>query len=632
MESIEPIQNLQNSRKLVEIIVSQTSPPTQPHQATYKNTWGVVAEQYCEVSVVTAEDYSRRSAGSAGSALYRLLVDDKTYVNIPKLLEFLKGCIPDKPLFVTSGCPQAGAVLRSVGGLAIADNLVNSSQFRACNYLGQIDPTKCAMCPANHPTSSSDDVICYGNMSSDAMEVYHAHLFPMPPIPKVPAPDNKWTLVTAYFNLAARVSQATNEKPEDCRSFEHYMVHSSHTLGLNQNLIIFCEPEAYPRIHEIRKAYGLLEKTKFYVMQLDDFPYSQYAPQIIENRKKFPSRDPRNTIGYILLMIAKYTMLKMATLENPFKSTHFGWINICISRMGLRNVEYLGRALAEYRDKFSMAYIDYVPQVVVKDLATYYEPGGRCTMCSGFFTGNRFYMYRMCNLIEETFAQHIKAGYGHADEQIYASVYFDHPELIQHYVADYWEMITNYTELYEDPKKTALLCLLPRAAAYDDHKVAHLAARTIWRAYRKGYITLSAREVLQLLDQYIIAVYRDSPETRGAVGIEIIEYLQSRTSDVAFQQAVQELYGAGAGHLLRNTDYFYDTLPPEQRPKFNVAVYLSQVTEDALQKIKSQYAGMKVFIYGDFPLTANSFITSNPVIRTKNVVYQVPYDFTDKVN
>ena len=74
-------------------------------------------------------------------------------------------------------------------------------------------------------------------------------------------------------------------------------------------------------------------------------------------------------------------------------------------------------------------------------------------MCSGFFTGNAEYMYKVCDLIENKFLQYLELGYGHADEQLYSPVYFENPELFEQYYGDYHEMITNYKYIYDCPEK-----------------------------------------------------------------------------------------------------------------------------------------------------------------------------------
>lgn len=61
-------------------------------------------------------------------------------------------------------------------------------------------------------------------------------------------------------------------------------------------------------------------------------------------------------------------------------------------------------------------------------------------------------MYKVCDLIEKKFLYYLEEGYGHADEQLYSPVYFENPDLFEHYYGDYQQMITNYVEIYEKPE------------------------------------------------------------------------------------------------------------------------------------------------------------------------------------
>lgn len=119
--------------------------------------------------------------------------------------------------------------------------------------------------------------------------------------------------------------------------------------------------------------------------------------------------------------------------------------------MGFNNLKYLDDALAVKRDKFSTCYIDYIPKRLVDNTHEYYRRG-RCGMCSGFFTGNKEYMYKVCDLIESKFIYYLILGYGHADEQLYTPVYFENIDLFEHYYGDYQQMITNYKFIYECPE------------------------------------------------------------------------------------------------------------------------------------------------------------------------------------
>ena len=66
-----------------------------------------------------------------------------------------------------------------------------------------------------------------------------------------------WTVVTAYFDLTKKpdASQQINE-----RDRTHYLVNAISTLSLDQNMIIFCEPENEELLRSLRPSW-LLNKT-----------------------------------------------------------------------------------------------------------------------------------------------------------------------------------------------------------------------------------------------------------------------------------------------------------------------------------------------------------------------------------
>jgi hypothetical protein len=271
--------------------------------------------------------------------------------------------------------------------------------------------------------------------------------------------NSNWTLVTAYFNLT-KCPDASREIIE--RSKDYYFSHSYSTLSLPYNLVIYCDRDSLENIENIRPAY-LANKTKYVVCEFDELQFKKnkvhldetfhdYRETIIDNREKNPYHfDNRNTASYYLFCMSRYLMLKEVIEENHFQSTHFAWINFCIERMGFKNLIHLDECLSVNRNKFSTCYIDYIPHNLIKNTKEYYQHG-RCSMCSGFFTGNKEHMYKVCDLIENKFLEYLEQGYGHADEQLFSPVYFENPELFEHYYGDYSQMITNYVYVYDAPE------------------------------------------------------------------------------------------------------------------------------------------------------------------------------------
>jgi len=305
------------------------------------------------------------------------------------------------------------------------------------------------------------------------------------------APVSPWTVVTAYFDLT-KMPDAT--AAINARDRKHYLESAATTMNLDQNLVIFCEEDMLEELKALRPA-RLLEKTRFYTVDFEDLPMTKYRVKIAENRlRQSYAPDPRNTPSYYLLCMARYALLKRVMEENPFGSTHFSWLNLCIERMGFSNIVHLEEVYsAPPRDKVSTTYIDYLSKEFIQNLPEYFK-FRRCTLCSGFFTGKKEYFMEFCNRIEEQFMEYLEAGYGHADEQLYSPVYFKYPELFDLYYGDYQQMVTNYRFTYENPGITLGL-VIPKSAAAGDWITCLNACKFLWTSHEQGKIVLSPTNV-----------------------------------------------------------------------------------------------------------------------------------------
>jgi len=273
---------------------------------------------------------------------------------------------------------------------------------------------------------------------------------------------SNWTIVTAYFDLT-KYDDANMLIKE--RDNNYYFTHAISTLSLPWNMVIYCDLKSLKRIQTIRSFYLREQsalKTRYIIRDFDNLKFNKngnimekrfndYRNQIKNNRVgKQIYNDERNNPSYYLFCISRYLFLQETIEQNPFESTHFAWLNFCIERMGYSNLLHLEEALSINRDKFSTCYIDYVPEDTVRNLPYYYMYGGRCSMCSGFFTGNSAYMYKACELVIDYFLKFLDLGYGHADEQLFSAIYFDYPNIFCHYYGDYHQMCTNYVSIYEN--------------------------------------------------------------------------------------------------------------------------------------------------------------------------------------
>jgi Bacterial protein of unknown function (HtrL_YibB) len=307
------------------------------------------------------------------------------------------------------------------------------------------------------------------------------------------ADTKNWTLVTGYFDLTQKsdANDAIRSRPASYYIDEH----GDGTLGLDQNLLVFCDRGLEDKLWSKRPKH-LHSRTRIIPMAFEDFPLTRHIAKVVQNRggDSCPVA-PRATASYYLFCMARYAMLKLAIRDNPFQSTHFAWINICIERYGFQNLIHLNESLGVQREKFSTCFIDYVPKTLTDNLEAYFggrrECFGRCSMCSGFFTGGAKFMKEVCDRLEVEFLRCLEAGYGHADEQLFPLVYFARPDLFDWYVGDYAEMITNYAHVY-DRVEQPIRNLIRNSLAAGDRDVCARACDIVWHSLETGKCSLTA--------------------------------------------------------------------------------------------------------------------------------------------
>lgn len=292
--------------------------------------------------------------------------------------------------------------------------------------------------------------------------------------------EKSYTFVTGYFDL----TKYEDASPEIKARPDSFYLQSAHTtMSLDANLIVFCEPKYRPQLAALRPKH-LRAKTMYVECEFEDFRLNKHRAQIDENRKTNPVADPRNTASYYLFCMARYAMVRQAILTNPFQSTHFAWINVCIERYGYKNIIALQDVIREYRDKFSTCYIDYIPRSMVANVPEYFK-WGRCSLCSGFFTGRGDYFLEFIQEIETQFLGYLNSGYGHADEQLYSPIFFRRPEIFQVYWADYGSMITNYVKIVDDVR-SVIVHLMENSNKHQDYSVCYPAGKAVWTYCHSG--------------------------------------------------------------------------------------------------------------------------------------------------
>jgi hypothetical protein len=441
--------------------------------------------------------------------------------------------------------------------------------------------------------TSDDQVMAYNNSLNKDSFIFNFE--------NIKNPD--WTLVTAFFDLN-KLSDSNSAN----RSKQYYMENAISTLSLPNNLVIYCDEENYDTIKNIRSNYDTdLLYTKFIVQNFEDFPLNSFREQIDQNRLINPSADQRNTTSYYLFCMSRYHMLKETVLENYFKSTHFGWINFCILRMGLLNVMELQNALELKRDKFSTVYIDYITKGEVEGNDDYFFiKRGKCSMCSGFFTGSAQYMTKVCKAIEIKFLKFMEMGYGHADEQLYSPVYFDNPEWFEQYFGDYFSMITNYRKCISKPNDV-INSLINRSFSDNNHKLCLKASENSLNGYLEKYYELEPSQLINICKNLFASAYFTGNLSKTELPLSIFyEILKGNYGIQIYRE-----FCTRAESVFKWID-LARFINPETKGK-EIKVY-----ENSFDFYPSEEFINILFLH-EAPITIQSLITADPVLRPNNL-------------
>lgn len=257
-----------------------------------------------------------------------------------------------------------------------------------------------------------------------------------------------WTVVTAYFDLTKEPDASPEIK---ARPDKHYLDAANMTMALESNLVVFCDAASESRLRALRPVH-LLERTRYVVREFSDFALvKEWGERVGRLKQNKDNWDARMTGSYYLFCMLRYVMLLEVMSTNPFGSSFFAWCNVCIERMGWASGKAFAGIWSERRERFSSCYIDYRTDAYVADEARYFYEG-KCSFCSGFFTGSEDYMARFCRLVLVEFERAAAKGLGHADEQLFSIVYKKHSWIFEPYLGDYQQMITNYCGITERPE------------------------------------------------------------------------------------------------------------------------------------------------------------------------------------
>jgi len=240
--------------------------------------------------------------------------------------------------------------------------------------------------------------------------------------------SNVVTLVTCFFDIS-------RSEKGDGRTIEEYMEWMKQTVLLNCNLYIVTEEKFKDFFMQHRpKEYN----TAIHIIEFGDLHYCKYINRMREimeseeykNKIQDPERIECRMPEYNVIQYSKFHCLQMAIEKNPFKSTHFGWMDAGISRFFYGtdiSVPYPGkkfeRFLQKTKDQLIIQKRGDLDRFPIDDTFVWRSVN---LLSGGMFLGSIPTIQRIAKQIEEIFVYHMLRNNNVNNEQLALAILWKH--------------------------------------------------------------------------------------------------------------------------------------------------------------------------------------------------------------
>ena len=283
--------------------------------------------------------------------------------------------------------------------------------------------------------------------------------------------------------------------------------------------------------------------------------------------------------------LAKSLLVKRTIVENPFKSTHFAWTNICLERYGYQNLSYMEEALSLFRNEFSICSPDYF-QMSLMDEPKEVTQNAHNYMCAGFFTGSAHCVSHVCHAIEREFLEYLLQGWIAAVPQLYYPIYFKHPDWFELYYGDLETLITNYHEIRQKPD-TILDKFIKNCFDHQFYPACYKACQRLLASYGQKYFTLTLEQLQRVcyykemshLLYHPLQITPQSPQVPSTIITLMYDITHTQRMEKYWVQAEPWAKLTFPMIIWTNQSFIYARIQHLFKDKSNVIIYQRELDE-----------------------------------------------------
>ena len=279
--------------------------------------------------------------------------------------------------------------------------------------------------------ANDDKAYIIETCAKDVMEIFSKNV-----VSKYP------TIVTMLYDIR-RLEKSQIERNRKIDSYINFSKQFLMRLPFPIVFFIDDNEETYNKIYNFRKELGLLDETYIYKNDLQNTFFYKHHSRLEHLQTQFQILNgeiQHETPLYVILNNNKFDCIDKTIELNPFKSSHFIWMDIGINHVA-ENVEKIYDWIDKVPDKIKQQCINpYTENVSPKQ---YFQMIYH-NMAGGLFSGSLENMKKYSELFKKKTEEIYNENWYQIDEAVMTLVHRDNPDLFELFYGDYQGIVSNY--------------------------------------------------------------------------------------------------------------------------------------------------------------------------------------------
>ena len=307
------------------------------------------------------------------------------------------------------------------------------------------------------------------------------------------------TLVSGLFDIAGR------ERNPRRRPADEFLRDGTLLMELDQDVVVFADPELAPRVQALRDAAGVGARTRVVAVALEDLPAHLLHDRIAAARSEHPvlnANPDKDTVLFTELQWSKFELVRRAIELDPFGASHYAWIDF----VNRGDDPHPDDPLFERpSDRVRLLAMRGFRAEELADREDYYAYL-RGHLAAGYITADRDRFLRLAEEFDSLARSELDAGFAPSEEQLLPVLCAQEPELFEFHYGDYSHLLANYLQVRGSAGN--LLFQLRNARAEGDFGYANEIGGRVVAAQRAGTLECEPEVLADLLDEAFVAAWR----------------------------------------------------------------------------------------------------------------------------